>query len=136
MSRKRSGGTTFRLARLRDRTNRLLIGMAAALLVREAWAARTKTAPASAAQTNRVAVSATSGLDLELTRSVYKPAKARDPFLKPGATAIGSNGQNITATLALRDDANTNLGTVAFGFTIGGSTISFTNASFSFRKIE
>ena len=44
-------------------------------------------------------------------------------------TAIGSNGQNITAALALRDDANTNLGTVAFGFTIGGSTISFTNAA-------
>jgi hypothetical protein len=38
-------------------------------------------------------------------------------------TAIGSNGQNITATLALQD-GSTNLGTVAFGFTMGGSTVS------------
>jgi len=44
-------------------------------------------------------------------------------------TAVGSNGQNITATLSLQDSANTNLGTVAFGFTIGGSTISYTNTN-------
>jgi uncharacterized repeat protein (TIGR01451 family)/uncharacterized delta-60 repeat protein len=42
-------------------------------------------------------------------------------------TALGSNGQNIVATLALQDGA-TSLGTAAFGFTIGGSTISFTNS--------
>ncbi len=42
-------------------------------------------------------------------------------------TAAGSNGQNIIATLAL-EDGPTNLGTVAFGFTIGGSTVSFTNS--------
>ena len=92
MSRKGSRGTTFHLARWRGRMSRLVIGMAAALLVREAWAAQAKEALASAIQTNRVAVSATSGFDLELIRSVYKPDKARDPFLKPGTTAIGSNG--------------------------------------------
>jgi uncharacterized delta-60 repeat protein/uncharacterized repeat protein (TIGR01451 family) len=43
-------------------------------------------------------------------------------------TAVGSNGQNIIATLALQDGA-TNLGTVAFGFTIGGNTISYTNSA-------
>ncbi len=43
-------------------------------------------------------------------------------------TAVGSNGQNITATLDLQDGAR-NLGTVAFGFTIGGSTISIANAA-------
>jgi uncharacterized delta-60 repeat protein/uncharacterized repeat protein (TIGR01451 family) len=43
-------------------------------------------------------------------------------------TAVGSNGQNITATLALQDGAR-NLGTVAFGFTVGGSTVSFTNSA-------
>lgn len=42
-------------------------------------------------------------------------------------TAVGSNGQNIIATLSLQDGP-TNLGTVAFGFTLGGSTISFTNS--------
>jgi uncharacterized delta-60 repeat protein/uncharacterized repeat protein (TIGR01451 family) len=42
-------------------------------------------------------------------------------------TAVGTNGQNITATLALQDGTN-NLGTVAFGFTIGGATYSFTNS--------
>ena len=77
--------------------SRLVIGVAAALLVHEALAARTKTVPASAIQTNRVAVSATSGSDLELIRSVYKPDKARDPFLKPGTMAIGSDGRE-TAT--------------------------------------
>jgi uncharacterized delta-60 repeat protein/uncharacterized repeat protein (TIGR01451 family) len=45
-------------------------------------------------------------------------------------TAIGTNGQNITATLNLRDDQNpTNLNPVSFGFTIGGSTISYTNGN-------
>ncbi|HEY3863683.1 MAG TPA: Calx-beta domain-containing protein [Verrucomicrobiae bacterium] len=43
--------------------------------------------------------------------------------------AQGSNGQNIIATLLLKDDANPNLGTVDFGFTIGGNTISFTNSA-------
>jgi uncharacterized repeat protein (TIGR01451 family) len=43
-------------------------------------------------------------------------------------TAIGTNGQNIVATLDL-EDGTTNLGTVAFGFTIGGSTVSFTNGN-------
>ena len=98
MSRKGLRGTTFNLAHWRGQMSRLVIGMAAALLVREAWAARTKAAPASAIQTNRVAVSATRGFDPELIRSVYKPDKARDPFLKPGATAIGSNGlKTVTA---------------------------------------
>jgi hypothetical protein len=92
MSRKGSRGTTFHLARWRGRTSRLVIGMAVVLLVREARAAQAKTPPASAIQTNRVAVSATGGFDLELTRSVYKPHKARDPFLKPGTAAIGSDG--------------------------------------------
>ncbi len=44
-------------------------------------------------------------------------------------TAIGSNGQNIAATFTLKDDANTNLGNVSFGFTIGGLTYSFTNTN-------
>jgi uncharacterized delta-60 repeat protein/uncharacterized repeat protein (TIGR01451 family) len=44
-------------------------------------------------------------------------------------TIIGSNGQNIAATLSLKDSANTNLGTVAFGFSVGGGTFSFTNGS-------
>jgi uncharacterized delta-60 repeat protein/uncharacterized repeat protein (TIGR01451 family) len=43
-------------------------------------------------------------------------------------TVIGSNGQNIIATLDLQDGP-TNLGTVAFGFTMGGSTVSFTNGA-------
>jgi uncharacterized repeat protein (TIGR01451 family)/uncharacterized delta-60 repeat protein len=42
-------------------------------------------------------------------------------------TAIGTNGEHITATLALVDGSR-NLGTVAFGFTIGGATLSFTNS--------
>jgi uncharacterized repeat protein (TIGR01451 family)/uncharacterized delta-60 repeat protein len=42
-------------------------------------------------------------------------------------TAIGTNGENITATLALQDGTR-DLGTVAFGFTIGGATLSFTNS--------
>ena len=41
-------------------------------------------------------------------------------------TAIGSNGQNIIAVLSLRDNG-TVLSNVEFGFTIGGSTLSFTN---------
>ena len=41
-------------------------------------------------------------------------------------TAIGTNGQNIIATLALNDGA-TDLGSVSFGFTIGGSTVSYAN---------
>jgi len=41
-------------------------------------------------------------------------------------TALGSNGQSIVATLALQDGTR-KLTNVAFGFTIGGSTISFTN---------
>jgi len=45
-------------------------------------------------------------------------------------TAEGSNGQNITATLNLRDDQNaTNLNPVSFGFTIGGNTVSYTNTN-------
>jgi uncharacterized delta-60 repeat protein/uncharacterized repeat protein (TIGR01451 family) len=45
-------------------------------------------------------------------------------------TVEGSNGQNITATLDLRDDQNpTNLNPVSFGFTIGGSTVSYTNTN-------
>jgi uncharacterized repeat protein (TIGR01451 family) len=43
-------------------------------------------------------------------------------------TAVGSNGQNISATLSLQDGA-TNLGTVVFGFTIGGGTASYTNSA-------
>ena len=42
--------------------------------------------------------------------------------------AIGSNGQNISATLDLQDGSR-DLGTVAFGFTVGGGTISFTNSA-------
>ena len=75
----------------------MVIGVAVALLVCEAWAAQAKKAPASAIQTNRVAVSATSGFDLELVRSVYKPYKTRDPFLKPGAMAIDSGGLKTVA---------------------------------------
>jgi uncharacterized delta-60 repeat protein/uncharacterized repeat protein (TIGR01451 family) len=54
------------------------------------------------------------------------PTKAR-PFT---FTVMGTNGQNITATLNLRDSENpTNLNAVAFGFTIGGSTVSYTNTN-------
>jgi uncharacterized repeat protein (TIGR01451 family)/uncharacterized delta-60 repeat protein len=42
-------------------------------------------------------------------------------------TATGTNGQNIAATLALQDGTR-DLGTVAFGFTIGGARLSFTNS--------
>jgi uncharacterized repeat protein (TIGR01451 family)/uncharacterized delta-60 repeat protein len=42
-------------------------------------------------------------------------------------TAAGTNGQNITATLELTDGQRS-LGTVAFGFTVGGTTYSFTNS--------
>jgi uncharacterized repeat protein (TIGR01451 family) len=52
----------------------------------------------------------------------HGPTKS-EPFT---FTALGSNGQNIVATLALQD-GTMNLGTAAFGFTIGGSTMSFTN---------
>ena len=41
--------------------------------------------------------------------------------------AVGTNGQNITATLELTDGSR-DLGTVAFGFTVGGTTYSFTNS--------
>jgi|GEM_PF-2064117 len=103
MNRKDLGKTTFCPAHWRDRTNQLAIIVAAALLAHEAWAAKTKTAPVPSTQTNRVAmtttsVSATNGFNLELTRSVYKPDKGRDPFLKPGATATGSGGiKTVTA---------------------------------------
>ncbi len=43
-------------------------------------------------------------------------------------TAIGTNGQNITATLNLQDGAR-NLGAVGFGFTVGGNTISYFNTN-------
>ncbi|HEX3720204.1 MAG TPA: Calx-beta domain-containing protein [Verrucomicrobiae bacterium] len=52
----------------------------------------------------------------------HGPTKS-EPFT---FTAVGSNGQNIVATLALQD-GSVNLGTAAFGFTIGGSTLSYTN---------
>ncbi len=42
-------------------------------------------------------------------------------------TAMGTNGQNITATMSLAD-GTTNLGKVAFGFTLGGFSTAFTNA--------
>lgn len=42
-------------------------------------------------------------------------------------TAVGTNGQNIVATFSLQDGTR-NLGTVAFGFTIGGTSLSFTNS--------
>ena len=51
------------------------------------------------------------------------PTKA-EPFT---FTAVGTNGQHITATLALQDGTR-ELGTVAFGLTIGGATLSFTNS--------
>jgi uncharacterized delta-60 repeat protein/uncharacterized repeat protein (TIGR01451 family) len=43
-------------------------------------------------------------------------------------TTIGTNGQNLTATLALQDGSH-NLGTVAFGFTLGGGTVSFSDTN-------
>ena len=43
-------------------------------------------------------------------------------------TAMGTNGQNLTATLTLQDGAR-NLGTVAFGFTLGGGTVSFSDTN-------
>jgi uncharacterized repeat protein (TIGR01451 family) len=52
----------------------------------------------------------------------YGPTKA-EPFT---FTAVGSNGQNIVATLQLQD-GSTVLGVAEFGFTIGGSTLSYTN---------
>jgi uncharacterized repeat protein (TIGR01451 family)/uncharacterized delta-60 repeat protein len=42
-------------------------------------------------------------------------------------TAIGTNGQNITATMSLQD-GTANLGQVAFGFTLGGFVTSLTNS--------
>jgi uncharacterized repeat protein (TIGR01451 family) len=42
-------------------------------------------------------------------------------------TAVGTNGQNIIATLALQDGSR-NLSNVAFGLTIGGPTLTFTNS--------
>ena len=41
-------------------------------------------------------------------------------------TAIGTNGQNVAAVLALQD-GTANLGMVAFGFTLGDVTTTFTN---------
>jgi uncharacterized delta-60 repeat protein/uncharacterized repeat protein (TIGR01451 family) len=43
-------------------------------------------------------------------------------------TAKGTNGQNITATLTL-EDGSRNLGTVGFGFTVGGQTVTFANTN-------
>jgi uncharacterized delta-60 repeat protein/uncharacterized repeat protein (TIGR01451 family) len=43
-------------------------------------------------------------------------------------TALGSNGENIIATLALQDGP-TSLGTVAFGFTVGGTSVSINNTN-------
>jgi uncharacterized repeat protein (TIGR01451 family)/uncharacterized delta-60 repeat protein len=43
-------------------------------------------------------------------------------------TANATNGQNITATLTLQDGSRT-LGTVAFGFTVGSASFSFTNSA-------
>jgi uncharacterized repeat protein (TIGR01451 family) len=42
--------------------------------------------------------------------------------------ALGADGQNIVATLTLQDGSR-NLGEVAFGFTIGGNTVSYTNTA-------
>jgi hypothetical protein len=43
-------------------------------------------------------VSAKSESDLELVRSVYKPNKVRDPFLKPGTTASTASDEIKAAT--------------------------------------
>jgi uncharacterized delta-60 repeat protein/uncharacterized repeat protein (TIGR01451 family) len=43
-------------------------------------------------------------------------------------TVTGTNGQSITATLDLQDGSR-DLGTVGFGFTVGGNTASFTNSA-------
>jgi uncharacterized delta-60 repeat protein/uncharacterized repeat protein (TIGR01451 family) len=52
----------------------------------------------------------------------YGPTKS-EPFT---FTAVGSNGQNIIATFTLQDGSR-NLSNVAFGLTIGGPTLTFTN---------
>lgn len=52
----------------------------------------------------------------------YGPTVAR-PFT---FTAIGTNGQNMSAVLSLQDGP-ANLGEVVFGFTLGGAVNSFTN---------
>jgi uncharacterized delta-60 repeat protein/uncharacterized repeat protein (TIGR01451 family) len=54
----------------------------------------------------------------------YGPTVAK-PFT---FTAMGTNGQNIIATLALQDGAR-DLGTVSFGFTLGGGTVSLANTN-------
>jgi uncharacterized delta-60 repeat protein/uncharacterized repeat protein (TIGR01451 family) len=40
-------------------------------------------------------------------------------------TAVGTNGQNITASLALHDTADNTYPNVSFGFTVGGSSTTF-----------
>ena len=68
--------------------------------------------------TNVVTLSQTYGVLVE-----NGPTKSQ-PFT---FTAAGTNGENIAATLQLTDGPRS-LGTVAFGFAIGGSTYSFTNS--------
>jgi uncharacterized repeat protein (TIGR01451 family) len=81
--------------------------------------------------TNLVAtLQPTNGVANVVSSETYGPLQANGPAVSRPFTfqVSGTNGQNITATLNLTDGSRS-LGSAAFGFTIGGSIVSFSNST-------